>query len=79
MVFSTLANAEIRAILTNCDGLFMDFFDILMGPLETELEAKYAQDIGKFHSILDTNIYDQRIAAIDFALNTDDGIGTKNN
>jgi len=77
LVFSTLANSEIRAILATCNGLFMDFFDILMGPLEKELQAKYSQDIGKFHSILDTNSYDQRISAVDFALYTDDGIGIK--
>ena len=78
LVFSTLADAKIRNILAACNGLFMDFFDILMTPLETELNAKYAQDIGKFHSILDVNRYDQRIFAMEFALSTDDGIGVKN-
>ncbi len=78
LVFSTLANTEVRDLVKNCDALFMDFFDILMEPIETELKAKYAQDVGKFHGISDTNTYDKRIAAIDFALNTDDGVGVKN-
>lgn len=77
LIFSTLAQNPIREIVKQADGLFMDFFDLLMGPLETELQAKYAHDIGKFHSILDTNRYDQRIAAVEFALNTDDGVGLK--
>lgn len=78
LVFSTLADPEIRSIMANCDGLFMDFFDILIGTLEQELQSKYAKEIGKSHNISNLNSYEQRIAAINFSLNTDDGIATKN-
>jgi regulator of PEP synthase PpsR (kinase-PPPase family) len=77
LIFSTLANPEIRSILADCNGFVMDFFDILIGPLEEELKSKYAKEIGKLHKMPDLKTYDARIAAIDFALNTDDGIGVK--
>jgi [pyruvate, water dikinase]-phosphate phosphotransferase / [pyruvate, water dikinase] kinase len=77
IVFSTLVKPEIRNVFIACDCLFMDFFDILIGPLEEELKSKYAQDIGKFHTISNIKAYDARIAAIDFALKTDDGISLK--
>jgi regulator of PEP synthase PpsR (kinase-PPPase family) len=77
IVFSTLVKPEIRNAFIACDCLFMDFFDILIGPLEEELQSKYAQDIGKFHTISNVKAYDARIAAIEFALKTDDGVNTK--
>jgi len=78
LVFSTLANPEMRSILADCDGMVMDFFDILIGPLEEELQSKYAKEVGKLHKMPDLKTYDARIAAIDFALNADDGINVKN-
>ena len=78
LVFSTLAKPEIRSILADCDGMFMDFFDILIGPLEEQLQSKYAKQVGKLHKMADVKTYDARIAAIDFALHADDGIGIKN-
>lgn len=77
IVFSTLAKPEIRNVFIGSDCLFMDFFNILIGPLETELQSKYAQNIGKFHTINNVKAYDARIAAIEFALKTDDGVNTK--
>ena len=78
LVFSTLADTEIRNIVADCNGMFMDLFSILIGPLEEELNSKYAQKIGELHSIANLENYDRRIAAIEFALNTDDGIGINN-
>jgi regulator of PEP synthase PpsR (kinase-PPPase family) len=75
LVFSTLANPEIRNIIANCNGMFIDLFDMLAEPLEQELNSKYAQKVGKSHNIKNFQTYDTRIAAIDFALNTDDGVG----
>lgn len=77
IVFSTLVKAEIRNIFIEADCLFMDLFDRLIGPLEDELQSKYAQDVGKFHTINNVNTYDARIAAIEFALKTDDGVNVK--
>lgn len=78
LVFSSLAKPEIRSLIADCNCMFIDFFDILVGPLETELQSKYVQEVGKFHKIPDSKTYEARIAAIDFALSTDDGVGIKN-
>jgi regulator of PEP synthase PpsR (kinase-PPPase family) len=78
LVFSTLADPKIREILASCNCLFIDFFDAFIPPLEEELHSKYAKKIGELHKIANFKTYDQRVAAIEFALNTDDGVGINN-
>jgi len=78
LVFSTLADPKMRTIFSNCDCLFIDFFDTFIPALEEELHSKYAEKIGELHKIANFKTYDQRVAAIEFALNTDDGVGINN-
>jgi len=78
LVFSTLANPKMREILANCNCMFIDFFDVFIPPLEEELHSKYAQKVGELHKIANLKTYDLRVAAVEFALNTDDGVGVKN-
>lgn len=78
IVFSTLADPKMREILAGCNCLFIDFFDAFIPALEKELHSKYAEKIGELHKIANFKTYDQRVAAIEFALNTDDGIGINN-
>jgi regulator of PEP synthase PpsR (kinase-PPPase family) len=73
VVFSTLVKGEVRAIVKRSNGLFLDFFDAFLGPLESELAVKSSERAGRAHGIADQNTYSNRIAATNFALAADDG------
>ncbi len=73
IVFSTLVRAEVRSIVKHSDGLFLDFFDAFLGPLESELKVKSSEREGRAHGIADQLVYSTRIEATNFALAADDG------
>jgi len=73
IVFSTLVRAEVRSIVKRSDGLFLDFFDAFLGPLESELKVKSSEREGRAHGIADQLVYSTRIEATNFALAADDG------
>ncbi len=78
LVFSTLVNAELRAIIAGSEGMCVDFFDTYLGPLEAELEMDSSHTMGRSHGMSDTASYDFRMDAVNYALNTDDGLGLQN-
>jgi len=74
IVFSTIIDPEILAVLRHSEGLVLfDFFDTFIGPLERELKVPSNHVIGRSHGIADDSTYDVRIDAINFTLNHDDG------
>jgi regulator of PEP synthase PpsR (kinase-PPPase family) len=73
IVFSTLVNAEINAILRKADAVFLDLFQTFVEPLEHELGMKSTHSIGRSHHIADSEDYKNRIEAINFSLAHDDG------
>jgi regulator of PEP synthase PpsR (kinase-PPPase family) len=73
IVFSTLVKEEVRSVVKGSDGLFLDFFDAFLGPLEAELEVKSSEREGRAHGIADQLVYSTRIEATNFALAADDG------
>jgi hypothetical protein len=73
VVFSTLVKGDVRAILKRSNGLFLDFFDAFLAPLETELKVKSSEREGRAHGIADQIVYGTRIDATNFALSADDG------
>jgi regulator of PEP synthase PpsR (kinase-PPPase family) len=73
LVFSTMINREERHIVSQCDALFIDFFDTFLNRLEQELHTPAATAIGRAHGVGETNTYKTRIDAINFALKNDDG------
>ncbi len=74
IVFSTLVEDELRAIVMGCNALFLDCFAGLVGPLEHELERRSAHRTGRSHLVADA-AYTLRIDAINYALANDDGAG----
>src|SRR5512137_747467 len=40
VVFSTLVKDELRTVVKGSNGLFLDFFDAFLTPLEAELQVK---------------------------------------
>jgi hypothetical protein len=77
LVFDTIIMPEVRAVVHQSSGLMMDFFQTFIGPLEKELKIKSSFSVGMSHAIDKSGQYDQRIEAVNFALNSDDGASMK--
>ena len=77
VIFSTLVQEDMREIIKLANGLFLDFFDAFLGPLEQELQAKSSRTQGKAHGMQDIGAYTLRINATNFALANDDGAITR--
>lgn len=77
VIFSTLVQEDMREIIKRANGLFLDFFDAFLGPLEQELKVKSSRAQGKAHGMSDIGAYTLRINATNFALANDDGAVTR--
>jgi len=77
VVFITLVDDEVRAVLAGAgaDGkaLVMDMFRTFVEPLEVEFGIKSNHRIGRFSDVARSQQYHERIEAINFALQHDDG------
>lgn len=80
IVFITLVNDEVRAIVTGdeCRGLVLDMFSTFVEPLEEEFGVKSNHRVGRFSDVSKSQEYDDRIEAINFSLAHDDGQSAKN-
>jgi len=79
IVFSTLVDSHLRHIIKCSDCLFLDFFETFISSLETEFSTSSSRTVGRYHRVNDKRgTYDTRIDAVNFAINNDDGITTKN-
>ena len=78
IIFSTLVDDGIRAVVKEADGFFLDFFDAFLAPLESELEVRSAHVTGHAApgSAADP-AHSARIDATNFALSNDDGSGAR--
>ena len=77
LVFCTLANSGLREILGRSNALVLDIFQAFIGALEQELHVGSSHALGRFHAVTDKSSYDDRIGAVEFALNHDDGAGAR--
>jgi regulator of PEP synthase PpsR (kinase-PPPase family) len=75
VVFASLVKDEVRAALLQCNGLVLDFFEAFLAPLEAELAKRSTHTLGRAHGIFDTQTYNLRIEATNFAMAADDGHG----
>jgi regulator of PEP synthase PpsR (kinase-PPPase family) len=76
IVFSTLVQDDLRERFIPVAGLFLDFFEAFLAPLERELQMRSSHTIGRAHGMKNTGAYDRRIEATNFALSNDDGART---
>ncbi|MBD7977455.1 MULTISPECIES: posphoenolpyruvate synthetase regulatory kinase/phosphorylase PpsR [Pseudomonas] len=76
IIFDTIVNQSIRDILAQSDGFMIDIFSCFLSPLEQELNASSSYSVGKSHSISHSANYMERIEAVNFALDNDDGART---
>ena len=73
IVFSTLVNHDVRAVVRRANALVIDFFESFIDPLEAGLGVKSSHTIGRSHSAMDKKEYAQRMEAINFSMAHDDG------
>ncbi|MEY4753186.1 MAG: hypothetical protein RJA44_861 [Pseudomonadota bacterium] len=79
IVFITLANEEVRDIITACPcALILDMFRTFVEPIEAELKTKSNHRVGRFSDVAKSQEYSDRIEAINFSLAHDDGQSAKN-
>ncbi len=77
IVFDTIVNTEIRDILATANAFKVDIFSSFLAPLEEELDERSSYSVGKSHSIAHSANYIERIEAVHFALDNDDGARTR--
>jgi regulator of PEP synthase PpsR (kinase-PPPase family) len=78
IIFSTLVDDDVRAVVKEADGFFLDFFDAFLAPLEQELEVRSAHVTGRAAPGAAADpAHSARIDATNFALANDDGAGAR--
>lgn len=78
IVFSTLVDAQLREVLSESEGLIMDFMAPFVAPLAQELGVAASEAVGQSHGVKQETLYTERIDAVNFALQHDDGMSTQN-
>jgi len=76
LIFDTIVDDNIRKIIARSNGLMIDIFAAFLGPLEKELGERSSYQVGRTRITKNTR-YDERIEAINYALDNDDGAKTK--
>lgn len=74
IIFSTLMNQEVCGILSQCPGTMIDAYAHFIPQLEDALGMKASGQAGRSHSVKSADQYHARIDAVNFTINTDDGL-----
>src|ERR1044071_962434 len=77
LVFSTLVDKSISAIVASANALFLDCFQVFFAPLEAELGVESSHTVGKSHAVSDSPNYFRRIEAVNYSLAHDDGVTSR--
>jgi len=77
LVFLTLVNDDLRSLFSNADLEVFDLFHTFIGPMEERLGIESSHTIGRSHGVQDEKAYTSRIAAMHFAMQTDDGMDSE--
>ncbi|MDX9766082.1 MAG: pyruvate, water dikinase regulatory protein [Ectothiorhodospiraceae bacterium] len=77
VVFCTIIQRELRERLTQCHAVVIDFFEAFTGRLEQVLGRPAAHVAGRFHGMGNAQDYGERISAVHYALDHDDGVTTR--
>lgn len=74
LVFTTVVDLEVLNVFrTQCKGVLLDMFGTFIAPLEHELGIKSNHRVGRFSDASKSQAYHDRIEAINFSLEHDDG------
>lgn len=77
LIFSTFVDEEIRKIVDSADALHLDCFGIFIGLLEAELGLVSSREVGRSHRADNMADHRERIEAIRYTLEHDDGISRR--
>ena len=77
LVISTLARTEIAQVIGRANALFLDCFEMFIGPLERELGVHASHAVGRTHNVSDFVNYHHRIEAVNYSLSHDDGLAKR--
>jgi regulator of PEP synthase PpsR (kinase-PPPase family) len=77
IVFLTIMSRDIRAVFNDCPGIVLDLVESSLDTLEKRLGQEASRSLGKAHGIADSDMYRNRMAAVEFALEHDDGQSIK--
>ncbi|MGH8556257.1 MAG: posphoenolpyruvate synthetase regulatory kinase/phosphorylase PpsR [Methylococcales bacterium] len=77
VVFSSITDSELLSTIKQSQGIVLDLFELFIPPLENAFHESPIHALGKSHSASDGQRYGSRIDALNFALNSDDGINFK--
>ncbi|MDO5645694.1 MAG: pyruvate, water dikinase regulatory protein [Dermabacter sp.] len=73
LVFSTAVNDEIRAVVLTSSAEVIDLFGLHLQRVEKALDSTGVRHTAQLHSLRDTQRYNSRMQAIEFAIEHDDG------
>lgn len=77
IIFETLVSQELRDIVTTANGFSVDVINTFLKPLESELGAHSVASVGRPKIATENARYSQRMQAVHFALENDDGARTQ--
>ena len=79
IVFTTLADPGLVAVFqTECQGIWIDMFSTFIISLEKELGLSSLHRVGRFQDVSKSKEYTERIEAINYTLEHDDGQTDRN-
>ncbi len=77
LIFTTVTRPEVLEILNSAPAQVFDLLTEDIARLEQEFGETPTLNVGGHHDMQDTEAYLTRMEALDFALATDDGVGSK--
>lgn len=77
LVFHSIVDSDIRAVINQSNCMPHDFLNTFVAPLEKQLGLKAEPTLHRTHGIAN-KAYSARIDAINYSLDNDDGISLKN-
>jgi [pyruvate, water dikinase]-phosphate phosphotransferase / [pyruvate, water dikinase] kinase len=73
IVFSTAVSSDIRQVLATCKGIIVDLIGTHVGQLEQALGSQASGEPGRAHGLGNAERYQSRMAAVEYAMEHDDG------
>jgi regulator of PEP synthase PpsR (kinase-PPPase family) len=77
LVFTTAAVDEVREELLRTKAPIIDFFGLHLGRVEELLGSRGLREARRLHGVGDVRRYNDRMAAIEFAIEHDDGLSSR--
>ena len=74
IVFHSIVNNELSAIIKTSAGVILDLFSTFITPLEAALGTQRQATVGRAHGVSNLDRYEERMEATSYALSHDDGL-----